>query len=85
MKIAQSIWYHSLSKKSTYVFYCYTRPFLRKKSPPPTKTTLTTRRISRSLERKPEVINEEIVSYPITKTKGLFIFFEKKKEVKFLN
>jgi hypothetical protein len=38
-------------------------------SPPTTTTVTTTRRSSRSLERKSEPIGDEMISYPVIKSK----------------
>lgn len=47
------------------MYFCNSfRPPVRKKTPPP----VATHRFSRSLERKPDVVTEEVVTYPVTKT-----------------
>ncbi|UJR10085.1 hypothetical protein I4U23_014307 [Adineta vaga] len=44
------------------------KPPVRKKTPPPPPVTVTTHRSNHSLERKPDIITEEIITYPVIKT-----------------
>lgn len=61
----------------TNYYFCLFRATSTKKAP--STSTTTTRRSSHSLERKPEITNDEMISYPVIKTKqqtlpkGLFL------------
>ncbi|CAF0861553.1 unnamed protein product [Adineta ricciae] len=44
------------------------KPPVRKKTPPPAPVAVIPHRSSRSLERKPDVIIEDVATYPVTKT-----------------